>query len=88
MKTEEMSTRFYRKLRKLNDKKKVTKRELLGLYFDMYELLMAISEEARTDALMESMMPPPGVMKMLIPGGKREKDAEEKEAGRDPGQYL
>lgn len=90
MKTQEMSTRFYRNLRKLNDKKKVTKREILGLYFDLYELLMAISEENRTAELMESLMPPPGVMRMLqIPSDKKEKDAEEKEARpHTPGQYI
>lgn len=91
MNTQEMSTRFYRRLRKLNDKKKVRKRELLGLYFDLYELFMAMSEEARTEALMETIMPPPGMMKMFkIPGkGEEEKDAEEEKPIRPkPGAYL
>lgn len=89
MKTQEMSTQFYRKLRKLNDKKKVSKREILGLYFDLYELLMAISEEARMNDLMDSVMPPPGMMKMFkLPSGKDEDDKEEKPSKGKTGQYL
>ncbi len=87
MKSSDMSTRFYRKLRKLNDQKKVSKRELLGLYFDLYELLMAMSEESRAADLFEAMAPPPGMMKMFkLPGGEEKDD--KKKSKEDPGQYL
>lgn len=53
---------FRRRLRELHDKKRVSKRELQGLFWDVYELFVVMHEE--TADPFGAMMPPPSLFKV------------------------
>lgn len=47
--------RFYSSIRKLQDQEKITEHQLLGLFFDLYELLVAFSAAQAADEALSKM---------------------------------
>lgn len=85
---------FRRRIRLIADKKNPSKREILGLLFDVYEIFVVMAEDRDTAEMMSMFDIPPGKVYKVSPEKFDEVVTHDKNAkGRaieenSPGQYL